>query len=59
MKQRRKGGNAVATAHDERLKEFNHLIDAAARMLKVRHAAEEALKEETESEEKEDNTAKR
>lgn len=36
----------MATAHDERMKEFNHLIEAAARMLKVQRAAREATKTE-------------
>ncbi|GAI38067.1 unnamed protein product [marine sediment metagenome] len=49
----------MATPHDERLREFNHLIDAAARMLKVKRAAQEALKQEAKSEEEESITAKR
>lgn len=39
----------MATPHDERIKEFNRLIDAAARMLKVRRAAQEAIKTEEET----------
>ena len=36
----------MATPHDERMKQFNELIDAASRILKARHAAQAATKEE-------------
>jgi len=38
----------MTTPHDERLKEFQKLIDAAARQLKVNRAAREAIKKEEE-----------
>jgi hypothetical protein len=40
----------VATAHDERLKEFQKLVDAATRQLKVRKSAKKALEEIQEEE---------
>ncbi len=43
----------MTTAHDERMKEFNRLIDAAARMLKVQRAAREATKKKDETQEEE------
>jgi hypothetical protein len=38
----------VATPHDERLREFQKLIDAATRQLRIQRAAREALKEKEE-----------
>ena len=38
----------MATAHDARLRGFNELVNAAARMLKVRQSAKEALEKESE-----------
>jgi hypothetical protein len=38
----------MATPHDERLKEFQRLIEAATRQLKVRHAARRTVAEEKE-----------
>lgn len=41
----------MATAHDERMKAFQHLLEAAARQLKVNRAAREARSKEEEEEE--------
>jgi len=41
----------LATPHDERLREFHKLIEAARRQLKVQHAARRAMEEEEEEEE--------
>lgn len=38
----------MATPHDERIREFKKLIDAAARQLKVRRAARGTIEEEEE-----------